>query len=1290
MRLLERKHFGLSKIALALQPILAKCFHSNSLLLTLSLSVLPQYAYAQNTSQTASVTVVEDEKPLSCSTAKIRKPSLAEIGDDFNFECFLSDRADDVAYVATSPNISQAIDQKVTVNKEMADDVAVDTLPEQSVDTDVNEVLFAEQISELHKQDEPLLATDIAQPRQSLLSRVLKRNNEPAIVTSQKINVKFEQFPEQNSDLEKNIKAKLSNFTVESFKNVDERSTTREITDKDTPDDISSGSPTVQVNALVTQAAQAVGYYDINFEYNKTTEESDTLEIRIVPESKNDGTAKKALEDYLVKVQTNRIEIHLPDKFRPGFKPSQDNKIDDIATLQANRRVGLAFRSIENYPDLPEGDTFNHGTYEAFKNRITKTASDRGFFDAYWQMHDAKVRLPEHKADIHLKYKTQERYKLENVEFVMVDPTKKMPLRLSVLNSLVPFNQANGNNGNLSYEDYETWKISKLTSNLSDSRYFNYTLVNVAKPDSQLAQLEQPLDVFDIFYESVDLININEWKDFIDSTTEQYKKGEADQSVINRLYTNKTDLDAVSYYLENIRKFNTKIVELEDSKKNAYALLVLKTQQLDLQQLESDLKILEINTCSSSNIRDMAHSACESQQQKLQLLQNRIIKLQQSLSLREGERIQNNDISLDIKDLSNQIQYLNSKVQTGIAEIYLSKRFDLVNQMRLESTIQSLKTDKFVEQDAILQAQNKTLSELINREKILSARLNGLDLQNSSKDLQDQINFAMGLDKAIQEETDSYENLKDNLRKRSATSSDRACIDKNVSKSFRECYLTLSFAQDLNSLILIKAKIDLMTQIKTHIDWLSRQKAEYDQLEEIWFEAITLNEKKIQYALYRNEIDKLTALSAEQKLQIASDRIAKLLENDIEPQDLDKKTGEIAYDKVMARLNTKIEKNRQFAENVYLKTKAYESKKIPIKVYLNADRLNNLEAGVGYGTDTGIRLRGQYRRSIVNDRGHSFDANLELSQIRQAFSGRYMIPVTDKNPIQDYFSLVGGYEREIRDDIGRGLELNSESAVFGAEKVSKPQPPTYDGWSKTYSLRYRLDRIDTKGDVNKDDLPYAFRIITDSPEQQSLLVGAEFSKTTQRDERKRDADQSTSIGSMNPTHGFKQFYRAEVGSKNLLTETDLAILSSGWRFIQSVGDKYDHQFIGRADLGYIFTDNFSRVPYNLRYFAGGDQSIRGYDYKSLSPESGDLLIGGQALAIGSMEYNYQFKEGWRAAIFADVGNAYDKDFSNETKYGAGLGIRWASPVGPIRVDVAAGLSEDQIPIRLHFFIGPAL
>lgn len=347
-------------------------------------------------------------------------------------------------------------------------------------------------------------------------------------------------------------------------------------------------------------------------------------------------------------------------------------------------------------------------------------------------------------------------------------------------------------------------------------------------------------------------------------------------------------------------------------------------------------------------------------------------------------------------------------------------------------------------------------------------------------------------------------------------------------------------------------------------------------------------------------------------------------------------------------------------------------KKIPVVVTLNADRLNSLETGLGYGTDTGARIRSQYRRAIVNKYGHSFDANIEVSQIRQSIDGRYSIPY--KHPLNDYFNLVGGYEREERDDIGPDVNLLVESAVLGGERVIKN--PLGD-WQHTMGVRYRLDRLTKKGDVDVNELPDAFKVSGMDSEQESLLFGYELSKTNANSR-------------LNPTQGFKQTYKVELGTESLLSDANMAILTAGWRFIYSLGENDDHQFVGRGDASYIFTDDFNKVPYNLRFFTGGDQSLRGFDYKSLSPEEDGYKIGGQALGVGSLEYNYQFKDGWRAAIFSDFGDAYDKDFNNPTEYSIGVGIRWRSPIGPIRLDVASGISNDNNPIRLHFFIGPQL
>ena len=155
----------------------------------------------------------------------------------------------------------------------------------------------------------------------------------------------------------------------------------------------------------------------------------------------------------------------------------------------------------------------------------------------------------------------------------------------------------------------------------------------------------------------------------------------------------------------------------------------------------------------------------------------------------------------------------------------------------------------------------------------------------------------------------------------------------------------------------------------------------------------------------------------------------------------------------------------------------------------------------------------------------------------------------------------------------------------------------------------------------------------------------------------------------------------------MATDTNMAIVRAGANAVYSFGEANKHQLVGSVDAGYIWADNFDDVPYKLRFFAGGDRSLRGYDYQSLSTLENGYLIGGEVLALGSAEYNYAFRPTLRGAVFADVGNAYDTNFETDTKLGVGFGVRWASPVGMVRLDLGAGVLEDSIPVRLYFYIG---
>ena len=73
----------------------------------------------------------------------------------------------------------------------------------------------------------------------------------------------------------------------------------------------------------------------------------------------------------------------------------------------------------------------------------------------------------------------------------------------------------------------------------------------------------------------------------------------------------------------------------------------------------------------------------------------------------------------------------------------------------------------------------------------------------------------------------------------------------------------------------------------------------------------------------------------------------------------------------------------------------------------------------------------------------------------------------------------------------------------------------------------------------------------------------------------------------------------------------------------------------------------------------------------------------------SAEYQYEFIHNWRAATFVDHGNAVDS-LTDPLKTSVGVGIRWASPIGPIRFDLARSLSDPDVGFKIHFSMGPEL
>ncbi|WP_045482127.1 autotransporter assembly complex protein TamA [Vibrio owensii] len=329
-------------------------------------------------------------------------------------------------------------------------------------------------------------------------------------------------------------------------------------------------------------------------------------------------------------------------------------------------------------------------------------------------------------------------------------------------------------------------------------------------------------------------------------------------------------------------------------------------------------------------------------------------------------------------------------------------------------------------------------------------------------------------------------------------------------------------------------------------------------------------------------------------------------------------------------------------------SKLDDGRDLPIKVSLAPAAKNQLETGIGYSTDTGVRGTLKWKKPWVSARGHSFDTALSLSKPEQTITAGYKIPLDDV--LHEYYQLQFGLKHLDNRDTE---SLESNLAV-------ERHWITDGGWHKTLYVRHLYENF-SQG-LQEDGVQF-------------VLPGASFSRTRTR-------------GGNMPMWGDKQSVTVEYGDPALLSETRVLRLLGRTSWIRGIGQ--NHRGLFRLEGGANITDEFEKLSPSLRFFAGGDNNIRGYGYESISPkDSSGALTGAKYMVTSTLEYQYRVTGNWWGAVFYDIGDAF-----NETpvwKSGAGVGIRWASPVGPVSFDFAWGLDTEPDPeFRIHFSLGPEL
>lgn len=321
---------------------------------------------------------------------------------------------------------------------------------------------------------------------------------------------------------------------------------------------------------------------------------------------------------------------------------------------------------------------------------------------------------------------------------------------------------------------------------------------------------------------------------------------------------------------------------------------------------------------------------------------------------------------------------------------------------------------------------------------------------------------------------------------------------------------------------------------------------------------------------------------------------------------------------------------------------------IPVEVQLTPRRKQRYSIGAGYATDTGPRVTLNWQHRQINRRGHRFEAGLEASGIGGSVNTRYSIPLS--RPRTDVLDLIASMRTE-----------ETDTAESDIQELRVSRSIQRGKWQSTQYLSY--EREDFKLDSGDEGISNLL-----IPGASWLWVDANDRLVTRK--------------------GNRLQFEVKGSAKSPVSDTTFAQSRVQAKTIQPLGER--GRWIARADLGGTVLTDVGGLPASQRFFAGGDQSIRGYDYQGLGPrDDNNEVTGGIYLAVGSIEYNYRIRGKWHAAVFFDSGNAFN-DLPVDNQNGAGVGLRWESPVGMLRLDVAAALSEPDHPLRLHFSFGPDL
>ncbi len=323
---------------------------------------------------------------------------------------------------------------------------------------------------------------------------------------------------------------------------------------------------------------------------------------------------------------------------------------------------------------------------------------------------------------------------------------------------------------------------------------------------------------------------------------------------------------------------------------------------------------------------------------------------------------------------------------------------------------------------------------------------------------------------------------------------------------------------------------------------------------------------------------------------------------------------------------------------------------VPVTIVLTASAPRTWKTGVGYATDTGAKVRLDFLNERLNRKGHQLEFNSSFAQVTGEATLAYRLP--RGSPRDEWLSFETGYKYDNPKD------NTSNEFRLGVKDVKRRRGT----WRETRSLDYVRE---------------TFQVGSEEETTSDLVLPAISW-----------ADQPRLLPPR-PRKAHRLSFTVSGTDEILGSDTAFLQLESEGKLIVPLWTTA--RLLLRGEAGWTIKDEFKDLPFSVRYFAGGDNSVRGYDYKTLGPtDATGSVTGGADILVGSVEIDQRVFGNWSVAAFMDLGNAFDSFKDMSLKTGVGAGIRWYSPLGPIRVDVGVPLDDAPDSFRLHITLGPDL